>query len=197
MVSLKDTPLNIGTASVQALPANQARKVLIIQNKHATQTVNVAFGAAATSDVTQVQNIAFSSVPDAGAWAISWNGNPTASLADNITAANLQTALRLVTGLGSVTVTGSFTAGFVITMTSVTPNVTPDLPLLVISSNTLTTASVAVTTVVSITTHGSYANGLTVPAANGELILSGQDCPIDAVYLIASGSNTRVEVLQG
>lgn len=197
MIVLKDTPLNIGTSSVQALAANPSRATLIIQNKHATQTLRASFGAAATADVTQVQLIAFSSVPDAGTWKVLWNGNLTASLAKDITAGALQTALQLVAGLGSVTVSGDFTAGFTVTMTSATPNVTPDLPLLAISANTLTTSSVAVVTTVSITTHGTFANGVVIPAANGQITLTGQACPIDSVFLIASGANTRAEVMEG
>lgn len=197
MIVMQESALNIGTTSVIAQAANPLRKLLIIQNKHATQTLRVAFGTPVVADVTQVQLITFSAVPDAGAWKVQWNGVDSGSLAFDIDAATLQTALRLLTGLSTITVAGDTTVGFTITMTGASPNVTANLALLVITNNTLTNTLVAVTTTVAITVPGVFANGYVIPAANGSLVLQGDTCPIDSINLLASGANTRAEILTG
>lgn len=198
MIVAKETVLNIGTSNLIGIAANQARKLLIIQNKHATQTLRVAFGTPVIADVVQVQDIDFSTVPDAGAWKITYDGVESASLANNISAAALQTALRLLTGLSAITVAGDFTAGFTITMTSATQATgKADLPIFVISANTLTTSAVAVAVTVVITTQGTYANGVLVAAANGIITLQGDSCPIDSINLLASGAGTRAEIIEG
>ncbi len=198
MIVMKDTALNIGTSSVLALAANPARKALVIQNKHATQTLRAKFGSDVVStDVVQVQKIAFGTVPDAGTFKITWNSLQSAAIANTAVAADVQTALRAVTGLGSVTVSGDFTVGFSVTMTGVTPNVAANFPLLIVSQNSLTTSSVAVVVTVTITTAGQYADGVVVLAANGSLSFIGDACPLDAVYLLASGANTRAELMEG
>lgn len=78
--------------------------------------------------VIAVQKITFDGTPASGAWTITYNGTETTgSLTSSESSAQLQTALQLLAGLGSVTVTGSFAAGFVITFTGVSgpiPNVT-------------------------------------------------------------------------
>lgn len=108
--------------------------------------------------VAQNQKIAitFPGTPASGAWAITYNGNPTASLAYNISAAALQTALRLVSGLSSATVTGSVAAGFAID-SAVSGIGNP----FTITSNTLVDSlSVAVNPVVTVTQPGSTAETL-------------------------------------
>ncbi len=85
-----------------------------------------------------VQEISFSGTPASGTWTLSYNGNVSASLADNATSSDVQTALQALSGLGAVTVTGSIGAGFVVTFTGVTN----PIPLLV-ASNTLQTSAPA------------------------------------------------------
>lgn len=196
MSTVTHTPFNIGTTSQLVIPANPHRLSIAIQNKHATQTLWAKFGAAVVgTDVVQTETISFGATPTAGAWALTWNGNATASLAFNIIASALQTALQAVTGLGSVTVSGSVAAGFVVTMTSVTLGFSAQLPLLTVSSNTLSAPAAAVT--VAVTTQGAFADGFAVVAANGSLVLSGAACPIGSLNLLASGANTRAEVMEG
>ena len=56
---------------------------------------------------TEVQTIAISGSPTGGSFTVTYNGNTSGSIAAGATAATVQTALRLVTGLSAVTVTQS------------------------------------------------------------------------------------------
>lgn len=91
------------------------------------ESVNLRLRATA---FTHRQFITFSAVPDDGLLKLSY-GADDFQIADEEGAAELQVALRLITGLEDVTVTGTFTAGFVITFVGVT---TP----LVLEDNTST-----------------------------------------------------------
>ncbi len=83
--------------------------------------------------VTAVQHITFSSVPTQGQYKLTYDGDETGSIAFGDNATAVQTALRLLTGLSTVTVTGDYTAGFVVTFVGVTGIA----PLLVVSSDSL------------------------------------------------------------
>lgn len=74
-----------------------------------------------------IQLLTFVATPTTGAYTLSYNGNSTSSLAFGATASQVQTALQALAGLASVTVTGSNSAGFTITMVGVTA----PLPILV------------------------------------------------------------------
>lgn len=98
------------------------------------------YGSAA---VVAVQSLKFSSVPASGAYVLNYNGTNTSSLAYNANAAAIQSALQAISGLSSVTVAGSYAAGFTVTFTGV------DGPavLLTVTTNTLqnsTPASVSI-----------------------------------------------------
>lgn len=109
------------------------------------------------TDTTEIQHIAFSIVPTAGAWKITHNGNQTGSLAFGANAATVQIALRLLAGLASVTVAGDYTTGFNITFTGVTGNT----PQVTISANSLQgAASEDVIVTPSTTTPGSTEESL-------------------------------------
>lgn len=72
---------------------------------------------------TEVQTIAVAG--SAGTYTVTYNGNTTSALAYNATSATVQTALQLLTGLGSVTVVESGTTPnltHTVTMTSVVGN---------------------------------------------------------------------------
>lgn len=66
------------------------------------------------------QSVKFATTPTTGVFKLTYNGNATADIAYNATSSDVQTALRLVSGLSAVTVTGSYTTGFIVTMTGVT-----------------------------------------------------------------------------
>lgn len=56
---------------------------------------------------TTQETISFGAIPTSGTFVLNYLGNPTAAINWNDTAAQIQTKLRAVAGLGSVTVTGS------------------------------------------------------------------------------------------
>lgn len=103
-----------------------------------------------TKGVTEVQTITFDTVPDGGAWKITYGGNESGELAFNANAAAVQTALRLLAGLSTVTVAGDYTTGLAVTMTGVVG----DASALSVTSNTLVTGATPVTPTVTETTKG-------------------------------------------
>ena len=60
------------------------------------------------------QKLSFSAIPDEGTFRIEFGGEETTDLNFDVTAVEIQTALRLLTGLANVLVTGSFNTGFTI-----------------------------------------------------------------------------------
>lgn len=115
------------------------------------------------SGTDEVQNIAFSDVPDAGDWEITYDAQVTNTLAFNITAGQLQTELENLSniGAGNVLVTGDFTSGFVITFQGSLAEMF--INQITISTNNLTESSNAVTATPSTTTEGELPN-ITLPA---------------------------------
>lgn len=88
-----------------------------------------------------VQAYSFAVTPVSGAYELSYNGQSTASIAYNAIASVVQSDLQALTGLSAVTVTGSYTAGFVITMTGVTN----PLPISVTANTTAETVIIGST----------------------------------------------------
>lgn len=82
---------------------------------------------------TTVELITFSAVPTSGAFTLVYDTQTTASLNWNATAGNVQTALRALTGLASITVIGNTTDGFSVTFT----DVIPPAEILSVGTNTL------------------------------------------------------------
>lgn len=75
-------------------------------------------GVLPNAGTNEVQRIIFSLVPDAGQWALNFNGNQTSpNFAFNANAAAIQSALQALPsiGVGNVTVTGGYTNGFTVT----------------------------------------------------------------------------------
>jgi hypothetical protein len=115
-----------------------------------------------TADVVAVQHIAFSGVPASGNYKLQYGANNSGSIAYSADAAAVQTALRLLSGLGSVTVTGDTTAGFNVTFTGVTGAAT----LLSPNTNSLQTATpVDVVITATTTTAGTTASTETIAEA--------------------------------
>jgi hypothetical protein len=94
---------------------------------------------------TTVQTIAFSGIAASGTFILNYTAFgtttplPSSAINWNDTASAIQTKLQAITGLGSVTVTGSIATSLVITFTGVPPVA----PLLTVTSNSLTTAGSA------------------------------------------------------
>lgn len=61
------------------------------------------------------QTLTFTDVPTTGTYKIQFGSSTTGFLNYNATAANIQTAIRLINGLTNATVTGSYADGFVFT----------------------------------------------------------------------------------
>jgi len=103
-----------------------------------------------------VQTITFSTVPDEGSITFFYNTEETSALAydDATPAITLQTYLRALALLSEVTVSGSFIAGFVVTFAG--EDGKQEQPLLIEGTNSLKTASVAVTITITETTPGVY-----------------------------------------
>lgn len=76
---------------------------------------------AAVTAVTEIQTITMSALD--GTFRASYNGLWTTELDHDVSTANLQVALRLLSGLGSVTVAGTAGTSYVVTLTGLTGDV--------------------------------------------------------------------------
>jgi len=90
---------------------------------------------------SSTQLVSLSAAPTSGTFTLSYNGNASASINWNDSYAAIQTTLQAVTGLSSVTVTGSLASqAITITMTGVTQPL-----MLVVASNALLSSGQAIT----------------------------------------------------
>jgi len=156
--------------------------------------------------VTEVQTITAGDVPDAGSYKLGFGGEETAEIDFDATAGEVETALQALTGLGSVTVAGSFATQFTVTFTGTSG----DLPLLTVIDNTLeeSTNPVVLTVAESVAgvaqqdtvatvaeqTKGAYADGVRIAAG---AIVTFEQGAIDDMYAAASGAGTRLELIEG
>lgn len=132
--------------------------------------------------VNAQQTITFSAVPDAGAWTITFSAQTTTSLAFGANATAVQSALNALSNLSGVTVTGSYTSGFLVAFAGADGS--KPQPLMTISSNTLTASSIAVTTAVLNTTTG------VAPVDTRSVEVFGNDIE---VYSTSNATNTQVK----
>ncbi len=93
-----------------------------------------------------VQTIVFSLAPTSGAFVLSYNGNPSASIAWNASAGTIQSDLQAISGLSSVTVAGSISS---LTLTITFTGVTPPALSLEVDTNTLLATATAVSIVIT------------------------------------------------
>lgn len=103
-----------------------------------------------------VQLIEFSTVPDAGNWSLTFAGETTSTMAYNDAAATVETNLNALSALSAVTVSGNYTSGFTVTFAGADGSQEQDL--LRYTTNTLETASAAVSISISETTAGELPN---------------------------------------
>lgn len=87
------------------------------------------------------QLLTFSTIPDEGQFKLTFGASSTGFMAFNVSAASMQTELRLITALANVVVTGSFLVGFTIKFAGF--STAPALGS--VTSSTLEAANVAVT----------------------------------------------------
>jgi uncharacterized phage protein gp47/JayE len=98
-------------------------------------------------NISALQLVTFSAVPDAGNFKLILNSLTTGNIAYTATAADVQTAIRALSGFSAVIVTGSYLYGFLIDFEASGGPITQ--PLIVVTGNTLTLSSNPVTTVVA------------------------------------------------
>lgn len=103
-----------------------------------------------------VQLISFTDVPDAGQWALVYNGEITSVLNYNDVAATVEAALNALASLSGVTVSGDYTSGFTVTFSGDDGSKPQDL--LRYDTNTLEFSGDSVTISVSETTAGVLPN---------------------------------------
>ena len=108
--------------------------------------------------VDAIQQIYFSSVPTIGNFTIQIGVLVTGTLAYNATAADVQTAIRLLAGYGNVTVTGTFSTGFTVNFLGTSG--AQAQPLITTPVNTLFNGIVAVNTNPTVIVAGAPAQGI-------------------------------------
>lgn len=82
----------------------------------AVDFINSSFGN------DEVQKISFTAVPTSGTWRIHYDTEKTSDLLFNATASDVENALNSLSGLSSVSVSGSYSSGFLITFTGADGN---------------------------------------------------------------------------
>jgi hypothetical protein len=119
----------------------------------------VARGSRLTTQ-NEVQAIAFANTPTGGTWTLSFDGYTTAALAYNITKADLQTALRLLPNIATVTIGGNDGGPYTATWTGV--RAASVVPLMVGNGAALTGAGAQPTATVTRNTAGGQLKSLTL-----------------------------------
>jgi uncharacterized phage protein gp47/JayE len=137
----KATGVILGGTAGTVIPAGK----IVSVNGNPSARFKIDEDATIAAAVIEVQKVAFDHVPTAGNWTLKFGTVSTTSLAFNANAAAVQVALRLLSGLASLTVSGDYTAGFTITFTGTVG----DQTALQVTPHTLTYASGAVTPTVT------------------------------------------------
>jgi hypothetical protein len=127
--------------------------VLQVTNNSLLTNAVVVSGSTTTEGVAPVKEqfkLNFSSVPNAGNFTIDIGGNASSSIAFNATNAQIKTAIESIPSITTATVTGSFSAGIVVTI----DDPIQEFPTPTIASNTLTAGGNPVTIFPSIVQEG-------------------------------------------
>lgn len=139
--------------------------------------VNVQISSA---NQNEVQRLAFSGVPGAGDFELTFEGETTVPILFSDNAAAVEAALEGLTVIDDVTVVGSFAAGFDITFGGLNANL--NVATLVEASNTL-----GVTMTISTTTNGSSANDLTFSGAEFSTTVTSSILAAPQAYEVSVG----------
>jgi hypothetical protein len=132
-------------------------------------------GAGPFAGTNAVQRLDFNFPPDSGHFQLVYNSSPSTIIPYTAAAIDVQNALNTIAGL-TTTVTGNFTAGFVITYTGGS-GLQPQ-PLLTVTNNTLAAGSAPVTITIPVCQMGIY------PAQN---LLTGVNAdPVTVTTLVAA-----------
>jgi uncharacterized phage protein gp47/JayE len=154
------------------------------------------------NSLAQVAQLSFSQVPTLGTYIVVLEcagvSLPTSALSFNATASQIQTAVQLLTGYSSVTVTGDYTSGFTFNFATITN------PLLAITSNTTDATTAVIQSVQSAVNNifdGAFypytdatvvisSQGYTLTFGNGELVAGQPTCSFQQLAFIVVNSNT-------
>lgn len=131
----------------------------------------------------EVQTLTFAPAPTAGAFKLKLGALVTANIDYNDTAADIQAALRLLTGMGNVVVTGSIAAGLEV----VFRGMEGDIELLTTQDNTMEDGSMTPVVMTAteavkgeVQTHGVVASG------SGTLILTAKNAGKAFIYEVGA-----------
>jgi hypothetical protein len=141
---------NLSIANVVTVSASAAQAGI-----NAFNTSNLALF---TDDAPQaaVQTLSFSAIAASGNFTLYFGGNATSSIAWNAVLTTIQADIIAVTGMSSVTVTGSISSqSLVLTW----PGVLGSIPVAVVSANTLATSGSVAITVTPVTTNSGWSGG--------------------------------------
>ena len=112
-----------------------------------------------TGSTNEVQTATISGTPTGGTFKLSFRGAESAAIAYNAAAATVQTALQALRSIGSGNVTVSGSAGGPYTITFVGALAGQNVPLLVLSDNSLTGGTSPTVGIVQTTAGVGYATG--------------------------------------
>jgi hypothetical protein len=149
---------------------------------------------APSNGVNEVQTLTLSAAPASGTFRVAFQGQRTAALAHNVSAADMQTALRGLSTIGALGVTVGL-VGQVYTVTFGGGNMAKlAQPLLTIESNTVKDAGDAAVTItpaesvagVSATYRGAVKGALLVDTTNGTLYINAGTALEPAWTLVAN-----------
>lgn len=129
--------------------------------------------------VALTQTVVFSGIAASGTFVLNYNGNASAAINWNDSAAAIQIKLRAVPGLTACTVTGSIASGLL----PVTIGTVSALGLLTATSNSLQTVAPAPITIVF---SEGYSNTLSPTAKNNQFIVAAADIVILPMILSPS-----------
>lgn len=130
---------------------------------------------------TSTQEITFSTPPTSGTFSLSYDEETTALINWNDTATIIQGYLQALTGLESVTVTGSIATSLVVTFTDVPP---PALSLEVVTNLLFASSSVTITiTETDQTIPLAVTNGFNFGAIAGDGYASGNQLDVIGQYV--------------
>lgn len=146
------------------------------------KTVSDATIGAGTDEVQDVQ---FSSVPDAGQFTLVYDGEETALIDFSAVAADVQSALNNLPSLSGVTVAGDFTAGFTVTFSGADGEQPQNN--LTVGQNTLLDGALAVVISVSETTPGVLPNVTVAIQAENKGAVAGFANSITVIETPAAG----------
>ena len=167
----------------------QSSKLYVLATRYAQEidTTDNHFHVAQDLWVTEVETVTIGGTPTSGHYHLTYNALTTGEIAYDATAATVQTALRLLAGLGSVTVatTAGTTPNFThaVTFTGVAGNLTP------MTMDITALAGGTPTGTIATTTQGANANGVSATNFDGNTVVWLG--PTEACWVFTGSAWTR------